>query len=171
MIGQPVPSHLLCRLLRSAVAKLPICAGLSCAHGSADEVMGHAIGAPEQDGHIRGPGSLPADRAVMAAERGILLPAAPSRRGPGPEPPCGTGMAARACGVAMEMTQQYLAGALSVLLERVQAAATTGAAGRDAKALRQAAAAVPDRPLGCGPVRAAGLPERLCWDSPSPGPT
>ena len=41
-------------------------------------------------------------------------------------------MAARACGVAMEMTQQYLAGELSVLLERVQAAATSEAAGRDA---------------------------------------
>ena len=41
-------------------------------------------------------------------------------------------MAARACGVAMEMTQQYLAGELSVLLERVQAAAASEAAGRDA---------------------------------------
>src|SRR5260370_26696699 len=118
MIGQPVPSHLLCRLLRSAVAKLLICAGLSCAHGSADEVMGHAIGAPEQDGHIRGPGNLPADRAVMAADRGILLPPAPSRRGPAPEPPCGAGLAARSRGVAVEMTQQDLARVPSVLLER-----------------------------------------------------
>ena len=52
-------------------------------------------------------------------------------------------MAARACGVAMEMTQQYLAGELSVLLERVQAAATSEAAGRDAWSLRQAAETVP----------------------------
>ena len=52
-------------------------------------------------------------------------------------------MAARACGVAMEMTQQYLAGELSVLLERLQAVATTEASGRDATALRQAAETVP----------------------------
>src|SRR6516162_7701565 len=142
-----------------------------CAHGSADEVMGHAIGAPKQDGHIRGPGNLPADRALMAADRGVLLPPAPSRRAPAPEPPCRAGMAARACGVAMEMTQQYLAGELSVLLERVQAVAATEAGGRDAWSLRQAAETVPVQALGGVTVRALALTERLCWDSLSRGDT
>jgi hypothetical protein len=104
--------------------------------------MGHAIGAREQDGHIRGPGNLPADRAVMAA---------------------------RACGVAMEMTQQYLAGELSVLLERVQAVAPTEAAGRDVWSLRQAAETVPVHTLGWVTVRALALTERICWDSLSRG--
>ena len=80
-------------------------------------------------------------------------------------------MAARACGVAMEMTQQYLAGELSVLLERVQAVATTEAAGRDAKALRQAAETVPVHALGWVTVRALALTERFCWDSVSRGDT
>jgi len=102
--------------------------------------MGHAFGAPEQDGHIRGPGNLP-------------------------EPPCGADLAERACGVAVEMTQQYLAGELSVLLERVQAVAPTEAAGRDAWALRQAAETVPVQALGWVTVRALALTERICWDS------
>ena len=80
-------------------------------------------------------------------------------------------MAARACGVAMEMTQQYLAGELSVLLERVQAAATTEAAGRDAWSLRQAAETVPVHALGWVTVRALALTERLCWDSLNRGDT
>jgi hypothetical protein len=42
-------------------------------------------------------------------------------------------------GVVMGMTQQYLAGELSVLLERVQAVTTTEAAGREAWSLRVAA--------------------------------
>src|SRR6516225_1031955 len=142
-----------------------------CAHGSADEVIGHAIGAPEQDGRIRVPANLPADRAVMAADRGVVLPPAASRRRPGPEPPCGAGMAARGCGVAMEMTQQYLAGELSMLMERVQAVATTEAAGRDAWSLRQAAETGPIQALGCVTVRALALTERLCWDSLSRGDT
>jgi len=142
-----------------------------CAHGSVSEVMGHAIEALEHDGHMRGSGNLPADRAVMAADRGILLPPAPSRRGPAPEPPCGAGAAARGCGVAMEMTQQYLAGELSVLLERVQAVATTEAAGRDAWSLRQAAETVPVQALGWVTVRALALTERCCWDSLNRGDT
>ena len=80
-------------------------------------------------------------------------------------------MAARACGVAMEMTQQYLAGELSVLLERVQAVAATEAGGRDAWSLRQAAETVPVQALGGVTVRALALTERLCWDSLSLGDT
>ena len=63
------------------------------------------------------------------------------------------------------MTQQYLAGELSVLLERVQAVATTEAAGRDAWLLRQAAETVPVHALGWVTVRALALTERCCWDS------
>src|SRR5512143_3928440 len=101
----------------------------------------------------------------MAADRGIPLPPGPSRRGAVPEPPCGAGMAAGACGVAMEMTQQCLAGELSVLLERVQAVAPTEAAARDATAVRQAAETVPVQTLGWVTMRALALTERFCWDS------
>jgi len=80
-------------------------------------------------------------------------------------------MGARACGVAMDMTQQYLAGELSVLLEQVQAVATTEAAGRDAWSLRQAAETVPVHALGWVTVRALALAERFCWDSLSRGDT
>jgi len=81
------------------------------------------------------------------------------------------GTGARVCGVAMTMTQQYLAGELSVLLERVQAVATTEAASRDAKALREAAETVPVQALGWVTVRALALTERFCWDSLSRGDT
>ena len=69
------------------------------------------------------------------------------------------------------MTQQYLAGELSVLLERVQAVTTTEAAGRDAWSLRQAAETGPIQALGCVTVRALALTERLCWDSLNRGDT
>ena len=63
------------------------------------------------------------------------------------------------------MTQQYLAGELSVLLERVQAVTTTEAAGQEAWSLRVAAETGPIQRLGCVTVRALGLIDRLCWDS------
>jgi len=69
------------------------------------------------------------------------------------------------------MTQQYLVGELSVLLERVQAVATTEAASRDATALRRTAETVPVRSLGWVTVRALALTERFCWDSLSRGDT
>jgi hypothetical protein len=71
----------------------------------------------------------------------------------------------------MEMTQQYLAGELSVLLGRVQAAATTETAGRDAWSLRQAAETEPVQALGWVLVRALALTERLCWESLDRGDT
>ena len=74
-------------------------------------------------------------------------------------------------GVAMGMTQQYLAGELSVLLERVQAVTTTEAAGREAWSLRVAAETGPIQRLGCVTVRALGLIDRLCWDSLNRGDT
>jgi hypothetical protein len=65
----------------------------------------------------------------------------------------------------MGMTQQYLAGELSVLLGHLEAAATTEASGRAAWSLRQAAETEPVTALGWVTVRALALTERLCWDS------
>jgi hypothetical protein len=69
------------------------------------------------------------------------------------------------------VTQQYLAGELSVLLGRVQQVTTTEAAGRDAWALRQAAETGPVGALGWVTVRALALTERLCWESLARGDT
>ncbi len=71
----------------------------------------------------------------------------------------------------MGMTQQYLVGHLSVLLEKVQAVATTEAAERDAWWLRQAVETGPVQSLGGMTVRALSLTERLCWDSLNRGDT
>jgi hypothetical protein len=68
-------------------------------------------------------------------------------------------------GVAMRMTQQYLAGELSVLLAHVQAVTTSKAAGRDAWSLRHAAETAPIQALGSVTVRALALTEGLCWES------
>jgi hypothetical protein len=65
----------------------------------------------------------------------------------------------------MGMTQQYLAGELSVLLGRVQAITTTEAEGREAWSLRVAAETGPVERLGCVTARALALTDRLCWDS------
>jgi len=115
--------------------------------------MAHAIAAPETDERLCGSGNLPAARVITMADARIPRVAALPR------------------GVAMGMTQQYLAGELSVLLERVQSVATTEAAGRDAWSLRQAAETVPVQSLGWVTVRALALTERLCWDSLSRGDT
>jgi hypothetical protein len=69
------------------------------------------------------------------------------------------------------MTRQYLAGELSVRLERLQAVTTTEAAGRDAWSLRQAAETEPIPALGSVAVRALALTEGLCWDSLNRGDT
>ena len=71
----------------------------------------------------------------------------------------------------MEMTQQYLAGELSVLLSRVQAVTTTEAARRAAWSLRHAAETEPVHALGGVTVRALALTEGLCWDSLNRGDT
>ena len=65
----------------------------------------------------------------------------------------------------MKMTQQHLAGELSVLLERVQAITTTELARRDASSLRHAAETEPIQRLGWVTVRAWALAEGLCWES------
>jgi hypothetical protein len=71
----------------------------------------------------------------------------------------------------MGMTQQYLVGQLSVLLENVQAVTTTEAAGQDAWSLRQAVETGPVQALGWMTVRALSLTEQLCWDSLNRGDT
>jgi hypothetical protein len=154
-------------LLRSAIAELLMCAGAISAHAGAIEVMGHAIGAPAGEGRVCGSGNLPAERVITAADCGLLGCAAPSCLGQVLELPAGglVCMGARASGAAMGMTQQYLAGELSVLLERVQAVTTTEAAGRDASTLRHAAETEPVQTLGWVTMRALALTDRLCWDS------
>jgi hypothetical protein len=157
--------------------------------------MGHAIGVPEGEGRISDSGNRPADCLITAAGGGILRNPASSWRGQVLELPvgrvvvakmlllprtcagrrtvpdadanwpCGTSTTARAPGAAMGMTQQYLAGELSVLLERVQTVTTTETTGRDASILRQAAETEPVHALGWVTVRALALTDRLCWDS------
>ena len=68
-------------------------------------------------------------------------------------------------GQAMEMTRQYVAGELSVLLAHLQAVTTTEAARRDAWSLRHAAETEPIRALGSVTVRALALTDGLCWES------
>ena len=63
------------------------------------------------------------------------------------------------------MTQQYLAGELSVLLARLQAADTHQAAIRDVAQLRREAETGPVTTLPSLVVRALALTDRLCWDS------
>ena len=71
----------------------------------------------------------------------------------------------------MRMTQQYLAGELSVLLAHLQAVTTTETAQRNAWSLRHAAETGPIVALGSVTVRALALAENLCWDSLSRGDT
>jgi len=72
---------------------------------------------------------------------------------------------------AIGMTQQYLAGELSVLLGRVQAITTTEAGGREVWSLRVAAETGPIQRLGWVTVRALALTDRLCWDLLNHGDT
>jgi hypothetical protein len=63
------------------------------------------------------------------------------------------------------MTQQYLAGELSVLLARLQAAATNQAAVRDVAQLRREVETGPVTALPSVVMRALALTDGLCWDS------
>jgi hypothetical protein len=69
------------------------------------------------------------------------------------------------------MTQQYLAGELSVLLARLQAVATNDPAVRDVVQLRRGAETGPVTALPSMVVRALALTDRLCWDSLEQGDT
>ena len=63
------------------------------------------------------------------------------------------------------MTQQYLAGELSVLLARLQAVVTNQVAVGDVAQLRRAVETGPVTALPFMVVRALALTDRLCWDS------
>ncbi len=63
------------------------------------------------------------------------------------------------------MTQQYVAGELSLRLGELQAVATGQERAREVARLRYEAETVPLAALGSVVVRALGLADRLCWDS------
>ena len=86
-------------------------------------VLGHP--GPARGGASRRPRARLGRGAPTAATRGGRRPGGCGRDMNRPQ---GPGLAARGSGVAMGMTQQYLAGELSVLLSHVQAVTTTEAA-------------------------------------------
>ncbi len=65
--------------------------------------------------------------------------------------------------MAVAMTQQYLAGELSVLLARLQAVTVDEAAALDVARLRREAETGPLTALGSVAVRALALDDGLCW--------
>jgi hypothetical protein len=69
------------------------------------------------------------------------------------------------------MTQQYLAGELSVLLAQLQAVVTGQAFVGDIADLRREAETGPLTALTSVVVRALALTDRLCWDSLERGDT
>jgi hypothetical protein len=66
---------------------------------------------------------------------------------------------------AGEMTQQYLAGELSLLLGELQAVTTNHIAAGDVARLRREAETRPLTALPSLAVRALALTDGLCWDS------
>jgi hypothetical protein len=73
--------------------------------------------------------------------------------------------------MVMPMTQQYLAGELSLLLARLQGATEDHACRRDIARLRREAEAGPLAALRTVVVRALGLTDALCQDSLERGET
>lgn len=63
------------------------------------------------------------------------------------------------------MTQQYIAGELSLRLGELQAVATDQERARAVECLRNEAERMPRAALGSVVIRALGLGDRLCWDS------
>jgi hypothetical protein len=70
---------------------------------------------------------------------------------------------------AMVMTQQYLAGELSVLLSQLQAVASNRVFAGDVAGLRREAETVPVTTLASVAARAMRLTDGLCWESVSRG--
>lgn len=70
-----------------------------------------------------------------------------------------------------EMTTQYLAGELSLLLAQLQAVATDDARARDVGLLRHEAETKPLVALPSVAVRALELADSLCWDALRRGDT
>ena len=69
----------------------------------------------------------------------------------------------------MTVTQQYLAGELSLLLARLQATAAGQRAGQDIGALRREAESSPPAALGSVAERALRLGDAVCWGSVARG--
>jgi hypothetical protein len=69
------------------------------------------------------------------------------------------------------MTQQYLAGELSLLLAQLQAVTTNTAWVRDLTRLRREAETMPLMTLSLVAVRALELTNDVCWDSLERGDT
>lgn len=65
--------------------------------------------------------------------------------------------------MAIVMTQQYLSGELSVLLDRLHATSRPHA--REVERLRQQAETLPVRALGWVTLSALHVTETLCWES------
>jgi len=63
------------------------------------------------------------------------------------------------------MTQQYVAGELSLRLGELQAVATDQERAREVAHLRYEAETVPRAALGSVVIRALGVADRLCWDA------
>jgi len=74
-------------------------------------------------------------------------------------------------GAVVDMTQQYLAGELSLLLAQLQTVATDNARVRDLARLRQEAETRPLPALPSVAVRALELADSVCWDSLARGDT
>lgn len=69
------------------------------------------------------------------------------------------------------VTQQHLAGELSLLLARLQRASANHASGSTFAGLRREAETVPVTALGSVATRALRLSDLACWDSVSRGDT
>jgi hypothetical protein len=66
---------------------------------------------------------------------------------------------------ALDLTQQYLVGELSLILGRLQAVATNEPAARDIARLRKEAETTPPAALASVVVRAVKLTNRVCLDA------
>ncbi|MEU4287230.1 hypothetical protein AB0E63_03330 [Kribbella sp. NPDC026596] len=69
------------------------------------------------------------------------------------------------------MTQQYLAGELSLLLAQLRAVATDEASARDLDRLRREAESMPLNTLASVTVRAIARADGMCWGSVARGDT
>lgn len=65
----------------------------------------------------------------------------------------------------MVMTQQYLAGELSLLLAQLRSVATDEGSAQDVFALRREAETLPPTWLSSVTTRAIALADRICWES------
>lgn len=72
---------------------------------------------------------------------------------------------------AMVMTQQYLAGELSLLLAQLRSVATDEGSAHDVAVLRREAETLPPTALASVASRAISLADRICWESIARGDT